>query len=164
MRLILAVTCGLLAVFPGQDKGVFETVVGAGKKGYAGDGGPAKEALLNQPFHVELDGRRHLYVAEAENHCIRKVDLKSGTITTVAGNGKKGYSGDGGPATSATFHEPYAVAVDAKDNLYIVDRLNTVIRRVDGTTGIVTTIAGTGKKGYSGDGGPGTDSIWRRAP
>src|SRR5438128_1172145 len=91
--------------------GVIDTVAGSGKPGYAGDGGPAREALLNQPFHCDLDGKDGLYVADAFNHCVRKVDLKTGTITTVAGCGEKGYAGDGGPATKAKLNEPYAVAV-----------------------------------------------------
>jgi streptogramin lyase len=149
--LFLAVSSGFAQPKPG----IMESVVGTGKKGYSGDGGPAKTATLNQPFHVEVDGRGHLFVAEAENHCVRKVDLKTGVITTVAGSGKKGYSGDGGPATQATFNEPYAVVVDPKGNLFIVDRLNAAVRKVDSSTGTVTTVAGTGKKGFSGDGGPG---------
>ncbi len=139
-----------------------DTLVGTGKKGYAGDGGKARAALLDQPFHCELDrSGKNLYVAEAGNHCIRKVDLVTGVIRTVAGSGKKGYSGDGGPAIKATFNEPYAVVADEQENLYIVDRLNAALRRVDGKTGIVTTIAGTGKPGFSGDGGPGVKAQLR---
>src|SRR5687768_11723972 len=109
--------------------------------------GPANAAQLNEPFHCEVDGRGNLYIAESGNHCIRKVNLKTGVITTVAGTGKKGYTGDGSPATQATFNEPYSVVVDGDDNLYITDRLNAVVRKVAGKTGIITTIAGTGKKG-----------------
>lgn len=160
---------GTLTVFAGaalhaQDVpqiGVMTTVVGTGKKGYAGDGRQANQALLDQPFYCEIDGGGNLYVAEAGNHCVRKINLKSGTITTVAGSGKKGYSGDGGSATKATFNEPYAVVTDKDGNLYITDRLNAVIRKVDGKTGIVTTIAGNGQKGYAGDGGPGIDAQLR---
>jgi len=135
--------------------GTIDTVAGTGKKGHAGDGGPATKALLADPFHCDLDGKGGLYVAEASNHCVRKVDLKTGHITTVAGTGKKGYSGDGGPAARATFNEPYAVVVSPAGHLYLADRLNACVRKVDGKTGIVTTVAGTGKRGYSGDGGPG---------
>jgi hypothetical protein len=134
--------------------GTIDTVAGTGKKGYAGDGGPATKAVLDNPFHCDL-GKDVLYIAEAFNHCIRKVDLKTGEISTVAGTGKKGYTGDGGPATKATFNEPYAVVVSAEGDLYVADRLNACIRKVDGKTGIVSTVAGTGKKGYAGDGGPG---------
>jgi len=138
-----------------------DTVAGTGEKGYTGDSGLATKATLNQPFHCELDGKGNLYIAEAFNHCIRKVELKSGKITTVAGTGQKGYGGDGGPATKATFNEPYAVVVDDQDNLYIADRLNAVIRKVDGKTGMVSTVAGTGEKGYAGDGGPGNKAQLR---
>ena len=126
---------------------------GTGERGHTGDGGLAIKATLSEPFHCDVDNRGHLYIAESANHCIRRVNLKTGIITTVAGTGKKGYTGDGGPATQATFNEPYAVAVTKNDDLYIVDRLNAVVRKVDGKTGIIATIAGNGKKDYAGDGG-----------
>src|SRR3954454_23729337 len=132
-----------------------DSVAGTGKAGYAGDGGPATKALLDQPFHCDLDGKGGLYVAEANNHCVRKVDLKTGVISTVAGTGKKGFSGDGGPATKATFDEPYAVVVSPEGDLYVVDRLNARVRKVDAQTGTVSTVAGNGKKEYGGDDGPG---------
>jgi streptogramin lyase len=158
----LFVLGGTITLRAGEAKpGVITTFAGTGQKGYAGDGGLAVKTRLNQPFHCEVDGREHVYIAEAENHCVRKVDLKSGVITTVAGCGKKGYTGDGGPATRATFNEPYAVVVDGDDNLYIVDRLNAVVRKVDGKSGVITTVAGTGKKGYAGDGGPGNAAQMR---
>jgi hypothetical protein len=144
-----------------QPAGSMSTFAGTGKAGHAGDGGPAIKALLDQPFHCELDGKGNLYIAEAGNHCVRKVNLQTGILTTVAGSGKKGYSGDGGPATQATMNEPYAVVVDAQDNLYVVDRLNAVIRKVDGKTGTISTIAGNAKKGFSGDGGPATQASFR---
>jgi hypothetical protein len=138
--------------------GIMVTVAGTGQKGYSGDGGPATRATLDQPFHCDVDGRGNLYIAEAFNHCIRKVELRTGTISTVAGTGKKGYSGDGGPATSATFNEPYAVVISPAGDLYIVDRLNAVVRKVDGKNGVISTVVGNGKKGYSGDGGPGNQA------
>lgn len=147
----------LLAALPTLD-----VIAGDGQAGYSGDGGKATAAHLDQPFHCELDGKGTLYIAEAGNHCIRKLDLKTGIITTIAGTGKKGYTGDGGPATKATFNEPYAVVIDAENNLYIADRLNAVIRKVDGKTGIITTIAGTGESGPAGpDGGQGTKTRLR---
>jgi streptogramin lyase len=136
---------------------VIDTLVGTGKVGYAGDGGKAAAALLNQPFHCEfamVNGAPMLYVAEAFNHCIRVVNLKTGVIDTVVGSGRKGNAGDGGKATEAALNEPYAVVRDSDGSLYIADRLNAVIRKVDGKTGIITTLAGTGKKDYAGDGGP----------
>ena len=149
-----------LAVGPAL-AGNIDTVAGTGKAGFTGDGGKATAALLNQPFQCDLDGKGHLFIAEAGNHCIRKLDLKTGVLTTVAGSGMKGYTGDGGPATKATFLEPYAVAVSPEGDLYVVDRLNAVIRRVNGTSGVVTTVAGNGIKGYSGDGGKATDAMLR---
>ena len=102
-----------------------------------------------------FDGKGHLYVAEAANHCVRRIDAATGVITTVAGTGAPGYSGDGGPATGATFNQPYSLSIDANGDLYIVDRLNAVVRKVDAVTGFITTVAGTGEPGSSGDGGPG---------
>jgi streptogramin lyase len=151
----------LLALSGTQSSDVLSHFAGTGKKGYTGDGGAALKATLNEPFHCDVDNRGHLYIAEASNHCIRKIDLKTGIISTVAGTGKKGYSGDGGKATDATFNEPYAVVVDKDDHLYIVDRLNAVIRKVNGKTGFITTIAGNGKKVYAGDGGKATDASMR---
>lgn len=144
-----------------SDAPVMSTFAGTGQRGHTGDGGPATKATLSEPFHCDLDNKGNLYIAESMNHCIRKVDLKTGIISTVAGNGKKGYSGDGGKATDATFNEPYAVVVDKNDNLYIVDRLNAVVRKVDGKSGIVTTVAGNGKKDYAGDGGKATEASMR---
>src|SRR5438309_2419171 len=138
---------------------VLTNFAGTGKKGHTGDGGLATKATLSEPFHCEVDNKGHLYIAEATNHCIRKVDLKTGIITTVAGTGKKGYSGDGGKATDATFNEPYAVVVDEDNNLFIVDRLNAVIRKVDGKTELISTIAGGGNKNaFQLAGGKATDA------
>lgn len=135
-------------------KDAMRSVVGIGVAGYSGDNGPATAARLDQPFHVSFGRSGEMYVADTFNHCIRRVDPKNGKITTVAGCGRKGYTGDGGPATDATMNEPYGVVADARGSLYIVDRLNACVRRVDASTGIITTLAGTGKPGYSGDGGP----------
>lgn len=137
-------------------KGVIQTVAGTGEKGYAGDGGPAIKALLSEPFMCAFDPQGNLYVAEATNHCVRRIDKNAGIITTIAGNGTMGYSGDGGPATEATLNQPYSLEIDRNGDIYIVDRLNAVIRKVAAATGIITTVAGTGEKGYGGDGGPGT--------
>ena len=136
--------------------GTIDTVAGTGSKGYAGDGGPARAALLSEPFMCAFDAAGNLYVAEATNHCVRRIDTVTGVIATVAGTGDPGYSGDGGPATRATLNEPYALQVDANGDLYIVDRLNAVIRKVDALTGRITTVAGTGEPGSGGDGGPGS--------
>lgn len=141
--------------------GSIETIAGTGQAGYGGDGGPAAAAELDQPFHCDLDREGNLYFAEAGNHCVRRLNLRTGVVTTVAGCGRAGYTGDGGPATEATMNEPYALQVDWNGDLYIVDRLNAVVRRVDGATGGISTVAGTGEKGYGGDGGPGTRAQMR---
>ena len=136
--------------------GIISTVLGTGERGYSGDGGPASDALLSEPFMCAFDTAGNLYVAEAMNHCIRRVDRDTGVITTIAGTGAEGYSGDDGPATRATFNQPYSLQVDASGDIYVVDRLNYVIRRIDAATGVISTVAGTGEAGYSGDGGPAT--------
>jgi streptogramin lyase len=138
-----------------------ETIAGTGRPGYSGDGGPALKSQLNQPFHCDLDADGNLYIAEAFNHCVRKVDRKTGNISTVVGSGTKGYDGDGGPAIKATLNEVYAVAVDKNGDIFIVDRLNAVIRKVDGKTGLLSTVAGNGEQGYSGDGGKATEAMLR---
>ena len=141
--------------------GIIQTFVGTGLRGYTGDGGPAAKALLSEPFMCAFDAQGNLYVAEAMNHCVRRIDRASGTITTVAGTGGQGYSGDGGPASRATMDQPYSLQVDANGDIYIVDRLNAAIRKVAAATGVITTVAGTGEPGYSGDGGPGTQAQLR---
>jgi streptogramin lyase len=138
--------------------GTIVTFAGTGEKGYSGDGGPAAQAKLNNPFDVALDGNGSLFFSDTFNHCIRRVDARTGVISTVAGCGEKGYSGDGGPATKARLNEPYGVELDKEGNLYVVDRLNYCIRRVD-VSGKVETIAGTGKSGSGGDGGPAREAM-----
>src|SRR5262245_52987869 len=145
--LILAI---LLATDP-----TMSSPVGTGEKGFGGDGGPAEKAKLDQPFHVAFDKAGNLHFSDTFNHRIRKVDAKSGIITTVAGNGKRGFGGDGGMATEAMLNEPYGICFDHNDNLYVVDRLNYCIRAVSAKTGEIRTIAGTpGKSEYGGDEGP----------
>lgn len=163
MRLWLGVAAlALLAMAAeGQVASVLRSAVGTGVAGFSGDGGPAAAAQLDQPFHCSKDRQGNLYVADTNSHRIRKVDAKSGSISTVAGNGQKGYTGDGGPATQAALNEPYGVLPDREGNLLIVDRLNAVIRRVDARSGVITTYAGTGQKGFSGDGGPANRAMLR---
>jgi streptogramin lyase len=137
------------------------SVAGTGEKGFSGDGGPAATTRLNQPFDVALDRAGNLYLSDTFNHRIRRVDVATGIITTVAGSGRKGFGGDGGKAVDGMLNEPYGIEVDAKGNLFIVDRLNYCIRRVDAKNGIMTTIAGTGgRSGYGGDGGPATKALF----
>ena len=134
--------------------GVISTVAGNGTSGFSGDGGQAAAAELCYPIAVAADSSGNLYIADSENDRIRKVDT-SGIITTVAGDGNGGYTGDGGQAAAAEIGYPQAVAVDSAGNLYIADSGNNVIRKVD-TSGVITTVAGNGNNGYSGDGGPAT--------
>jgi sugar lactone lactonase YvrE len=131
--------------------GIITTVAGNGTSGYSGDEGPASGAQLNGPGGVAIDASGNLYIADAGNERVRKVS-RSGIITTAAGNGVRGYSGDNGPATSAQLFNPRNLAVDTSGNIYIADN-NNVIRKVN-TSGIITTVAGTGAPGYSGDNGP----------
>jgi sugar lactone lactonase YvrE len=139
--------------------GTVRYVVGAGKSGrFGGDGGPATQATLNFPGAVAVDGRGNLYIADTMNHRVRKVDAATGTISTVAGTGQHRCSGDGGPATAAALNEPAALAVDGRGNLYIADQSNNRVRKVDAGTGIITTVAGTGETGYTGDGMPATEA------
>ncbi|MBN9559179.1 MAG: hypothetical protein J0H14_00420 [Alphaproteobacteria bacterium] len=132
---------------------IISTVTGTGQAGYSGDGGPATEACLNNPFDVAFDRAGNLYFSDTFNHCIRRVDANTGVIGTVAGNGEAGYSGDGGRATEARLNEPYGIVLDASGNLYFADRLNRRVRRVD-TRGVITTVAGTGEPVSDGDGRP----------
>lgn len=147
---VLFVCCSVTVrgVEPGQR--TVRTVAGTGVPGYSGNGGPATKAQLNEPFGVCFNSAGEMFIADCSNHCIRKID-KMGVITTVAGGGKKGYSGDGGPAVKAALNEPYAVEVDSDGGLFIADRLNACVRFVN-PQGQIYTLAGTGTKGYSGDG------------
>ncbi|MCS7313852.1 MAG: hypothetical protein RMI94_00355 [Bryobacterales bacterium] len=132
--------------------GTLATIAGRGWRGYAGDGGPALEALLDSPAGLALDRDGNLYIADRWNHVVRKLSAK-GILTTVAGCGWPGFAGDGGPATQARLNHPTAVAVDPQGNLYIADTENHRIRKVT-PDGIIRTIAGDGQPGFAGDGGP----------
>jgi sugar lactone lactonase YvrE len=134
--------------------GAVTTLAGTGQAAYSGDGGPATAATLHWPHELDVDSTGlALYVADSANHRIRRVDLASGIITTVAGGATAGPGGDGGPATAAQLQDPKAVYVAQSGDLYIADSGNERIRRVD-PSGTISTVAGTGVPGYSGDGGP----------
>jgi len=135
---------------------IITTVAGTGTSGYSGDGGSATLARLYNPVGVAIDSSGNLYIGDGSNGRVRKIS-PSGIITTVAGNGIWGYSGDGGSATSAQLNYPTGVVIDSSGNLYIADTYNNRIRRVD-TSGIITTVAGNGIAGYSGDGGSATSA------
>ncbi len=134
--------------------GVITTVAGGGSA--TGDGGAATSAALFLPQGVALDPAGNLFISDTGSARIRKVSAVDGSIATVAGNGTIGYSGDGGPATSAQLNTPAGIAVDAIDNIFIADSHNNVVRRVSG--GVITTFAGNGIPGYSGDGGLGSNA------
>ncbi len=202
--------CSIRKVTPA---GIISTVAGNGTCGYSGDGGPATKAQLNFPKDVTVDSIGNLYIADAFNHVIRKVDTSgiittlvnlpneripgipngvptqpdgvavdsagnlfiavrrpsrvwkfdtSGALTTFAGNGTFGFSGDGGPAASAQLFSPQDIGVDSGGNVYIADAGNSRIRKVD-TSGVITTVAGNGTADYSGDGGPATQAALRPA-
>jgi len=128
-----------------------EVVAGTGTVGYSGDGGPATEAQLNEPYEVRFDNRGNMYFVEMRNHIVRRVDEGTRRIRTVAGTGEQGFSGDGGPAIEARFSVPHSIALDMMNGLYIADIGNHRIRRVDLRSGIVTTIAGNGTAALPGD-------------
>jgi uncharacterized protein (TIGR03437 family) len=135
--------------------GLMTAFAGTGQPGYSGDGGAATEGMLYYPYQIASDASASIYVADLGNHSIRKI-LPGGAITTVAGNGSAGATGDGGPATSAQLGSPTGVALDASGNLYIADGAR--IRKVDASTGFISTVAGTGQFGFSGDGGLATNA------
>jgi trimeric autotransporter adhesin len=141
-----------------KSTGIISTVAGTGSSGYSGDGGLATSAKLNYPYGVAIDASGNIYIADTYNHRIRMVMLSAGIISTVAGTGSYGYSGDGGLATSAKLYYPYFVAIDASGNIYIADTNNNRVRMVTLSTGIISTVAGNGSSGYSGDGGLATSA------
>lgn len=160
MRLLtLAV---LLALVATAIAGEITTIAGTGKPEDDGAAGPALKTNVGEPFGVEIGPDGALYITEVRNHRVRRLDLKSGELTTVAGTGNKGYSGDGGPATKAELNEPYEVRFDRAGNLYFVEMQNHVVRAVDAKTGVIRTLAGTGKPGYAGDGGPAAKAAFRQ--
>jgi sugar lactone lactonase YvrE len=138
--------------------GVITTVAGSGTPGYGGDGSVATAAQLDAPEGVAIDGAGNLYIADTDNHRVRKVAAGSGVITTLAGSGVYGFSGDGAAAIAAQMRSPNAVAVDGAGNVYISDANNERIRKVDAADGNITTVAGTGSWGFSGEGGAATSA------
>src|SRR3984957_2541970 len=147
--------------FAGQKSAVYQLntstdaltlVAGNNTSGYSGDGGPATNAQIATICGIALDAAGDVYFADCDSEVIRRVDASTGIITTVAGNGSGGYTGDGGQATSATLNSPHGLAIDGAGNLYIADTLNSVIRRVAASTAVITTVAGNGTAGFSGNG------------
>lgn len=134
--------------------GTISTIAGNGAKGYTGDGGPATAAQLNLPHELRFDPAGNIFIADTGNNAVRRIDAKTGLITTVAGGRKGGYTGDGGPASEAALRGPHSIQFDPAGTLYICDVGNHAIRTVDPKTGIIVTIAGTGKPGPTPDGSP----------
>ena len=130
------------------------TIAGNGQKGYKGDGGPAVDASLNMPHELLFDAKGDLYIAERDNHVIRKIDMKTGIISTAAGTGVRGFSGDGGPATKAQLNQPHSIVLDRDGSILICDIGNHRIRRLHLDTGIIETYAGTGETKETPEGAP----------
>ena len=151
--------CLLALLVSGQNyHDIITTFAGRGSQGSSGDGGAATSAALSYPYGVAVDSSGNVYIADTGNHKIRRVTVSSGLITTFAGRGSVGSSGDGGAATSAALYSPCGVAVDSSGNVYIADHGNHKIRRVAVSSGIITTFAGRGSYGSSGDGGAATSA------
>jgi DNA-binding beta-propeller fold protein YncE len=130
------------------------TIAGNGQRAYAGDGGPATAGSLNMPHEIVFDALNHMYIAERDNHVVRKVDTTSGIISTLAGTGVAGFSGDGGPAARAQLRQPHSIAIGPDGRLLICDIGNHRIRAVDLSSGAIETIGGTGERLPTPDGAP----------
>jgi sugar lactone lactonase YvrE len=151
---LIALGAGLLLVIMGAEPTIV-TAAGSGEAGDGADGGLAVVTRLNLPFDVALDAQGDLYLSDTFNHRVRKVDRTTKRIVTVAGTGTAGFSGDGGPARQAQLNEPYGIVIGPGGELFVADRLNRRVRRVDPRNGTITTVAGNGSKVFGGDGGPG---------
>jgi DNA-binding beta-propeller fold protein YncE len=131
-----------------------ETVAGNGQRAYAGDGAPATAGSLNMPHEIQFDRQGNLYIAERDNQVVRKIDAKTRVISTFVGTGVAGFSGDGGPATRAQLRQPHSIAIDSSGQLLICDIGNARIRRVNLSSGMIDTFAGTGERQPTPDGAP----------
>ena len=155
---------GVIELFAGKDARHHPSEVGSsrpysGKRlsigGYSGDGGPARDAAFYHPEHLAFDSKGDLYVCDNSNNRVRKIDMQSGIVTTVLGNGQPASSGDGGPATEASTLMPDSICLDVHDNLYVGEKYGFRVRKVEAATGIVTTLVGTGVPGFGEEGLPG---------
>ena len=124
-----------------ESQWLMSAIAGTGEPGYSGDGGPATQALLNNPFDLAFDPQDNLCFSDTYNHCIRRIDARTGVITTIAGTGEAGFAGDGGPAIQARMNQPYGIVIDGAGNIYIADRLNKRVRRIDAGNSAISTMA-----------------------
>jgi len=152
--LIFSVDGSYLLAEIADGKGV--RLAGRAEKGFSGDGGLATNATFDLPGFLTSDENGDIFIADYFNHRIRRIDAESGVVSTVAGDGAVQSSGDGGPAVEAGVVYPFGIAVDSEGNLYFIENGAGTIRRVDGRTGLIATIAGTGHWGFKGDGGQAT--------
>lgn len=152
MLLIVLLLAASAALAPAQNSIV--TIAGTGAPGFSGDGGPGTKGQVNNPYGLVIGPDGALYFCEVDNHRIRRLDLKTHQLSTVAGSGKKGYSGDGADALLAELNQPYEIRFDKAGNMFFVEMQNHVLRRVDSKTKIISTVAGNGSPGFSGDKGP----------
>jgi streptogramin lyase len=134
--------------------GIITTIAGTGAVGFTGDGGPALAATFSKPHELRFDAQGDMFIVDMVNNAIRKIDMKTGILTTLAGTDKKGYTGDGGPAKDAQFNQPHSIQFGPEGDLYVCDIGNHVIRKIDMKTGLISTFAGTGKAGPTPDGSP----------
>jgi sugar lactone lactonase YvrE len=145
-----------------RSTGIITTIAGSGTRGYSGDGGLAINAQLDGPAGISIDNSGNIYFSETYNHCIRKITISTGIINTIGGTGTAGYSGDGGLAINAKLNDPTGLFMDVSGDLYISDTDNERIRKISASTGIISTIAGNGSYGFSGDGGLAINcQLWR---
>ena len=135
-----------------------KTIAGTGQKGFVAGVQIALETPVGEPYGLAKNADGELFICEIATHVVRKLDERTGKLTLVAGNGSRGYSGDGGLATAAQMNEPYEVRFDRAGNIFIVEMKNHLVRRVDRTTGLISTVAGSGQSGFSGDGGAATQA------
>lgn len=154
----VTVSTGVISTVAGNGYGA-----GLGYGGFTGDGAAATSARLSLPSGVTVDGSGNIYICDTQNHRIRKVTTSTGNINTIAGTGTAGFSGDGSAATSAKLNYPDDITIDASGNLYILDSQNYRIRKITASTGNISTVAGNGSYGYSGDGGAATSASFAAA-
>jgi sugar lactone lactonase YvrE len=152
------VSLKIVSVPAGDVDKIITTFAGNGAAGFSGDGAAASDTSFYLPSYIKKDSAGNFYITDNRNNRIRRIDKTSGLVTTVAGNGSLGFSGDGGPAVAASLNEPAGLTIDSRNNIYFADYGNFRIRKIDAATGYITTVAGIGVSSYSGDGGPATSA------